>query len=327
MKTQTCFLTREQSLALRGIGALMVIASHYAPWYADLIRNDAAVYVLSRLGVYGVNLFFLISGYGLNKSIRRKKPGARFWKNRMIHFYFPYLLIVGVIELSAQGLRTAESWYQYLTGYNYWYIRNAILFYLLVFIAGRLTQNRLVQTTLLCVGTFLYSWLLVKAGRADFWYLSNLSFVLGFAAGAYEKELLSRLKRRYLLWLLLLGAGVILTVGIGLKTRLAVLTDSDKIVYGVTASAVWTSFALLFAAYLPKAAHVLRFLGKLSLELYLSHMFIFYQIFNQAPGRAPVQKGAAAFLLTVAVSWLLNLAFTYVCRFWREPEKRETEHG
>ena len=57
---------------MRGIGILMVIASHYAEWYGDVLQNETLQYALTRLGCYGVDIFFLVSGYGLVKSAGKK---------------------------------------------------------------------------------------------------------------------------------------------------------------------------------------------------------------------------------------------------------------
>ena len=49
MRERKVFLTRQQSLFLRGIGILMVIASHYAEWYGDVLQNETLQYALTRL--------------------------------------------------------------------------------------------------------------------------------------------------------------------------------------------------------------------------------------------------------------------------------------
>lgn len=300
---RSCFLTKEQSKALRGIAALMVIASHYLPWYTDLVGNGPA-----RLGVYGVNLFFLVSGYGLAKSASCHKPGRAFWKSRLCQLYLPYLLIVGAIELYAGGLRSLKSWYIYLTGYDYWYVRNALLFYLLFFGVCRLSENRHLRAVLLAAGVFGYSWWLVRAGRADFWYVSNIAFVLGFLAGTYEKELLLPAKKGYAVQIAVLLAGVLWTAECVSQNRLVISPDSVKIVTGVAASAVWALFALQAGCLLGAYTRALQFLGSLSLELYLSHMFLYFRVINDTPIHNRLLQVAVSLLLTLIFSWLFHWA-------------------
>ena len=142
MKKRTVFFTKDQSMMLRGIGALMVLINHLASWYAGGITWEPAAVLFSRFGIYGVDLFFLVSGYGLTKSALAHRPGAVFWKNRLTGTYVPYLLIVGLIELSAGGMTDVKDWVQYLTGYDYWFIRNILVFYGIFFVVYRFVRIR-----------------------------------------------------------------------------------------------------------------------------------------------------------------------------------------
>ena len=84
---------------LRGIAIFLVLISHYAVWIGEIFHSDLLEYGLGRFGVYGVDLFFAVSGYGLVKSVGKKRiNGAFLWK-RFKTVYLPYLLIVGLIYL------------------------------------------------------------------------------------------------------------------------------------------------------------------------------------------------------------------------------------
>lgn len=322
MKERTCFLTRRQSAALRGVAILMVLASHYIHWYGDLIPNEGFCYGVSRLGIYGVDLFFLVSGYGLAKSAARKRPGLSYWKNRLKNMYVPYLVLAGIIELSSGGLLTARSWYIYLTGYDYWYIRSALIFYLLFFVVFRYGKNRDLRAVWLGLGVLIYSGWLFWQGRADFWYLSNAAFVLGVWAQLYEKQLLRAAQKGYALQLAVLSVLLFLAAKSGVDGRFVLREPAAGAVRGTLASVVWTVFCLQAAALLPVFFGILDFLGEISLELYLSHLFLFYREQNAAWTDNRVVQGGTAFLLAVLVSWLFNRAFRFA---FRAPEERTTE--
>ena len=95
-----------------------------------------------------------------------------------------------LIEWYGGGIAGAGGWYRYATGYNWWFIRNILLFYLLFFAVYRLADRPWVRMTLMAAATAGYSVWLVSQGRASFWYISNLAFVAGMILAQYERQLL-----------------------------------------------------------------------------------------------------------------------------------------
>ena len=69
MTQRKAFLTKEQSLLLRGIAIFLVLICHYAVWIGEIFHSDLLEYGLGRFGVYGVDLFFVVSGYGLVNAV------------------------------------------------------------------------------------------------------------------------------------------------------------------------------------------------------------------------------------------------------------------
>lgn len=310
MKERKVFLTKEQSLVLRGIAIIMVILSHYAEWYTDILTNEAFRYGLTRLGVYGVNIFFLASGYGLVKSVSRKKIGWGFLWNRVKNTYLPYLLIAGLIELYAGGIHTAEGWYKFLTGHDYWFIQNILLFYVIFFVVYKVTRKEWLRMVLLAAALFCYSWALVSLGRADFWHISNLSFMIGILLAQYEKKLLRGANFAYPLQLILLAAGMVWVTVSGMENRTVHQELTAAIRSGVIASGIWALFCAQAAGLFEKAAGFLAPAGKISLELYLSHMFIFYRILNDFTDLHRILQSAIALVITAGASWLINWMFS-----------------
>ena len=58
MTQRKAFLTKEQSLLLRGIAIFLVLISHYAVWIGEIFHSDLLEYGLGRFGVYGFDFFF-----------------------------------------------------------------------------------------------------------------------------------------------------------------------------------------------------------------------------------------------------------------------------
>ncbi|MGW7478088.1 acyltransferase family protein [Nonomuraea muscovyensis] len=77
--------------ALRGVGALAVVAEHL-PWVLPPLRP----YWFS-LGVYGVMVFFLVSGYIIPVSLERRGDLRAFWISRVFRLYPLYLVVAALV--------------------------------------------------------------------------------------------------------------------------------------------------------------------------------------------------------------------------------------
>ncbi|WP_233508075.1 acyltransferase family protein [Spongiactinospora gelatinilytica] len=94
--TTTASVSESQRLAwldcLRGVGALAVVAEHMLPYVAPALRPDAF-----NLGMYGVLVFFLVSGYIIPASLERKGDIRAFWISRIFRLYPLYLLTITIV--------------------------------------------------------------------------------------------------------------------------------------------------------------------------------------------------------------------------------------
>lgn len=318
MKERNVFFTKDQSLVLRGIAVLMVIASHYVVWYADIVTCEPVRYAVSRFGVYGVNIFFLVSGYGLAKSAAKRPPGLRYWKSRLQNTYVPYLLIAAAIEIWVKSEWTPKLCFRVLTGYEFWFIRNILIFYLAFFVIFKLTGKNWLRIVLLAAAVLGYSWRLMDIGRASFWFVSNLSFVIGTALALYEKKLLKAADSGYPVWLLALAALMVWVVKSGMDIRFTPVENCDKMVPGMAAGTIWTLFCIQIVRLLPKRLGFLKHPGRLSLELYLLHTFLYNLVVNFSGIGNRILQGAAALLLTALLSWIFN---GVVSAFWKALER------
>ncbi|HEX4816793.1 MAG TPA: acyltransferase [Nonomuraea sp.] len=77
--------------ALRGIGALAVVGEHLTTWAIPWLRPTSI-----NLGVYGVLVFFLVSGYIIPFSLERHGDVRSFWVGRFFRLYPLYLAVIGL---------------------------------------------------------------------------------------------------------------------------------------------------------------------------------------------------------------------------------------
>ncbi|MEU6726903.1 acyltransferase family protein [Nonomuraea wenchangensis] len=75
--------------ALRGLGALAVVGEHLTTWAIPWLRPTAI-----NLGVYGVLVFFLVSGYIIPHSLERHGDVRAFWIGRVFRLYPLYLAAI-----------------------------------------------------------------------------------------------------------------------------------------------------------------------------------------------------------------------------------------
>jgi peptidoglycan/LPS O-acetylase OafA/YrhL len=78
--------------ALRGIGALAVVAEHLLPWFLPALRP-----YWFNLGVYGILVFFLVSGYIIPVSLERHGDVRAFWTSRVFRLYPLYLAVIVLV--------------------------------------------------------------------------------------------------------------------------------------------------------------------------------------------------------------------------------------
>jgi peptidoglycan/LPS O-acetylase OafA/YrhL len=94
--------------ALRGIAALLVVFDHLTAYV--LQRVNGAVYSVFDPGLYGVLLFFLISGYIVPASLERKGSLRTFWVSRVFRLFPLYFVVIGaVLVLHAFGHATVRG--------------------------------------------------------------------------------------------------------------------------------------------------------------------------------------------------------------------------
>ncbi|WP_260478405.1 acyltransferase [Nonomuraea sp. WAC 01424] len=90
--------------ALRGIGALAVVAEHLLPWFLPALRP-----FWFSLGVYGILVFFLVSGYIIPTSLERHGDVRAFWTSRFFRLYPLYLAVIALVLAASWWVPVREG--------------------------------------------------------------------------------------------------------------------------------------------------------------------------------------------------------------------------
>jgi peptidoglycan/LPS O-acetylase OafA/YrhL len=97
--------------ALRGIAALWVVFSHLTAYVLVPVHN--AVYDVFDPGLYGVLVFFLVSGYIVPASLERKGSIRTFWVSRVFRLLPLFIVAIAAVlllhELGYESLRATQK--------------------------------------------------------------------------------------------------------------------------------------------------------------------------------------------------------------------------
>lgn len=256
------------SKVFRGIAILMVIASHFAGGMYEESFNEALRQWISTWGVYGVDIFFMLSGYGLVKSYQKNGIDKRFVLKRFLNSYVPYILIVGFFALIDKSIDSLRALINLLIGYDYWFMCVLFAFYIMFMIfygIGKLKE------VLLTIGVIAFTYMLWAKGFSPFWELSNGAFLIGVYAATLEERSGEKLKD-FIIKTNLAFIGFAVTIICAFWH-----VFSETFASHMSASMVFTVTALAFCVQLKTGGVILATLGRYSLYIYLLHSRIFWK--------------------------------------------------
>ncbi|MCR4764055.1 MAG: acyltransferase [Lachnospiraceae bacterium] len=323
------------SLMLRGIAILIVIGSHYAGWmFVEPVHVRAHDWI-STWGPIGVDIFFLLSGYGLTVSAARGsgencKSGinGRFVAARIIGSVLPYYILAALINCYSgawvSGYREGNLLHvirDYLVAEDFWFMQVLFVFYVLFIIAFRFGGR--IRLPLVLAAAILYTVLLVQSGHADFWELSNMAFPLGIVAATLELAFPKRMKS------ISVRAAIFAAGAIGFFVSFLGMEQTGG--SGAETSFFWElSMNLFFAVLVLGAAsvlpdwkgRVLPILGKNSLFIYLLHTVLFWGMMIKLDELPYAQAAVITGVVTLFVCVLVGTAYNRVTGLFMKKKGR-----
>jgi peptidoglycan/LPS O-acetylase OafA/YrhL len=130
---------------LKGVGILSVVFAHISYM---LVSDNHFLYPLSIAGGVGVDLFLLMSGYGLTVSMLKKKLSvSEFYRRRLIKVFIPFWLVLIILFIADENilhitytpkyiLDSLMEWFPQARAFDdvdspLWYINWLVMFYVL----------------------------------------------------------------------------------------------------------------------------------------------------------------------------------------------------
>lgn len=283
---------------LRGIAAFMIMIYHYLFWAYGSFSSEN---FMGRVGVYGVSIFYVLSGLTLyyvyyTKMLFTKNDIFSFFKKRIFRI-FPLLWLATIISiilskkvpdfldvfLNLSGLFGFVKWGTYFST-GVWSIGNELVFYVFFPFFVFFTKSHRFLMLLLCVIIillyvyFAFYRLDPNIKLSEQWklYINPLNQVFLFLGGFLIGHFLHKIKMSNYVSTPLLISGILLFVFIPAKgDTINIITGMNRIYFTLSCFLICIGFYKT-SFVVPDIVHKpLIFLGDVSYSVYLLHSIIF----------------------------------------------------
>lgn len=302
----------EELDALRGLAAVSLLLYHYTTRFSEKFNTNIITDVIDfRYGSYGVDLFFVISGFVIFMSIGNIKSPLDFAYKRAVRLYptFWVCMVLTFIIISISGRSTLQvSYTDFLLNFTmlpslfhatavdgvYWTLKVEIIFYLMMLILltfRKIEKIKEIGFFYICVGIVLFVFF-----RITTYYYYGFLFLLGinfFYIWKHKGKVWNHLQ--VLLCLLM------------------TFNSDDHLRFIVAVSLVVIFYLLVYGKLQFMTFKPLIVLGKISYALYLIHQYIGYVIQLEL-----INLGVRNAFVLLALPAFVALTGAYVITFYFE---------
>lgn len=282
---------------LRGLAAFGIMIYHYSSWTFGRFSSDT---VMERVGIYGVSIFYVLSGLTLfHVYFNKLKPDIRTLKAFYIKRFFrifPLLWVVTILTillsrkipdavtlfLNFTGLFGLVKWDAYL-GTGVWSIGNELVFYLFFPVMVFLTKKRIslfyvLALTLLLIYLFFAFHILDNSYQLSTqWtnYINPLNQVFLFLSGYLIGFFFSKSTfPRFLNTSMLICAALAFVLYPVEGGNINLVVGYPRVVFTLICCVVCLSCYKLFISLPPLIDRFLTIFGEASYSIYLLHPIV-----------------------------------------------------
>jgi exopolysaccharide production protein ExoZ len=335
---------------LRGLCAFGIMIYHYLLWIDGVFTSDQ---FLGRVGVYGVAIFYVLSGLTLYHVYEpafanRTFSFSNFFKKR-IYRIFPLLWLAtfGAIILSQKlpnvtdlilnltGLFGFFRWHVYFST-GVWSIGNELVFYTLFpIIALASVRKPIWMASIALITAALHSYYAYVAINPwvklqDQWnvYVNPLNQVAFFVFGCMLGYLTKTVAVNRIVSLMIMACGIILFIATPARGNAVSLVEGNNRWIFTVASLMICLGVYKSSVQLPGMLHTFfKFLGESSYSLYLLHPLVFTVwafLFHSAESSGIEFPRAVQLIVPVAIS--ISLSY-FVYRYFEQYFMRLGRHS
>ena len=308
IKKETKVLSKQETVAAKGILCLLVYLNHFSGWFLDL---DLILYVFVHCGSFAVSTFFFLSAYGMSKSSKVENQTMRdlglrvlklcvpFWISDIIYLFFYFVADIQLnVAVNAQNILLSVINMAEIVQ-NSWFVSTIIFLYVINFISkkSRKADHILLMFVLLVIASFFVPRI----------WLTFFAFPIGFVISKKEKLFLTISGYKYICAVGLNIVFMALAIVIKYLSDYGLISEEFMYVSDVLSGIFFALIIYLLLIKIHIGNRILNFLGEISYEIYLVHglgIFVANKIFGI---NEPFGFFVVSLVFTVIVSWLLNV--------------------
>ena len=272
---------------------------------------------IAQYGFAGVEIFMLVSGFGLYFSLNKNSNISHFYKKRLLRI-FPTYYILGIFASTLLYHDTIISYlYRYTTigfwiggVYSEWYIPSIVILYLFAPFLKKLFDWKLLYIiAVVCCICLIISYILVAnnlitKGEPHFFMLYRIpAFLLGMACAYWIKNSISK---KYFYYLLLAGIPFFLLL-FPRHHEIYNFKYFSLIFLLPLLTICFTSISKLIRIINP----LLSAIGKASLEIYIIQGMIFHAIVTELI-KIPIEFHDMISIFFIILSSILGISFHWL---------------
>ena len=295
------FMSMEFTTMLRAVAILMIMQQH-------LCGFVFGSRIFTPFGG-GVAIFLIISGYGLTKSAQRK-GFDNFWNKKFVRVFLPWAIVWIVLSLIGKEVAFTSVSSLFLLDSTNWYLQYLLLCYIVFYVGFRwLYQYR--WPFMICFSLLsFFLWGNIQAEQ-------SCSFMMGCFM-AEQSNVLVRMKKNMRTlcttsFLLFAMALCLKQIGFVRQTMESNFVMEHTLNLVLKQGLAWYVIALCFLFRKYINGKYAQFVGKISYELYLIHLFVMIGVCKTVPEDSNVRiltfvigSFVGSYLLYIADSRMLK---------------------
>lgn len=314
---------------LRGLMALGIMIYHYNAWIFGVSDSSSP---LSRLGIYGVSTFYVLSGLTLflvySDKLNFKNLNKYFIKRVFRIYPLLWISILMSIFLLNKAYETKKLVLNFSGAFGFvahneyisagaWSIGNELVFYVLfplvVFLSRKIKFGIWISFAVsVIIGLFFAFYTLDDSQPLiDQWkiYIHPMNQLFLFVGGILIGSLWKGYKKNGLIGLALLLVSALLFIYWPVSgDRILLITDFNRIIFAICAFLFTTAFLLFPDLKVSIISPSLKILGQISYSIYLIHPIVFWYM-AKFINRKDMQLGF--FAISIVITILISLMVYY----------------
>ena len=185
------------------------------------------------------------------------------------------------------------------------------IFYIGFIVIYAIIRVKGIRVLAFSIFAYALSYKLYQYEMFPFWYVSNIAFAIGVIVGEYEKEVKKIVDKAWIPMIVLLTIGMAFITRWGLTDGLDLGGDPEdyQLWFKIGATVVWTLLILILASKCRIREKVFAFLGRNSLYIYLTHVYVFMRCINNLTCDLSMRFIISPICI-ITVSFLCNLVIS-----------------